>query len=198
MPPTGFRELIPWNLLRELDFSSHLALSNAQRGAAEIGVEVAQRRSLEPAAEGNDAGEGERRLTVLTRSECRRLLASRKVGRLAFVARAGVPLIVPVNYAFDGTSVLIRSGPGPKLQAAEREDMVSFEIDDFDEHTRCGWSVVVTGRAKRLQWAHQGKRAGLPVGAAVPQPWAAGPRAHLMSIEPARLSGRRLGLVGVA
>jgi uncharacterized protein len=189
--PTGLRGLIPWKLLRGWDPSGHGSLDNARRGAAEIGAELSDRRSLALAAQS-----GERRLTVLSRSDCCRLLASRKVGRLAFMARAGVPLIVPVNYVFDGRSILIRSGPGPKLLAAEREELVSFEVDDLDEELRAGWSVVVTGRAKRLLWAHHGSRERSPSGIELPEAWAAGPREHVMSIEASRISGRRLGPAG--
>lgn len=85
-----------------------------------------------------------------------------------------------------GDKVLVRSGPGPKLQAAERGDMVAFEVDDIDEEQHTGWSVVVVGRTRRLSAAEQ-NRVEL-----VPTPWAVGPRLHLVRITPTRITGRRL------
>lgn len=41
-----------------------------------------------------------------------------------------------------GGDVLVRSGSGPKLQAAERQELVALEVDDLDEADRSGWSLV--------------------------------------------------------
>src|SRR3954453_2082133 len=101
-------------------------------------------------------------LIALSRDACLDLLGSRSVGRLAYVARAGVPDVVPVNYAMDGDPVLIRSGPGPKLQAAERRDVVAFEVDQIDADAHRGWSVVVHGTAHRLSATGAAR---LPLGA---------------------------------
>ena len=122
-------------------------------------------------------------LTALSAEECRALLATRSVGRLAYVARAGVPDIAPVTYVLDGGDVVLRSGPGPKLQAAERGDTVAFEVDDLDEEAHTGWSVVVVGRARRVPAS---------AGLAAPEPWSSGPRRHLVRITPVRVTGRRL------
>lgn len=164
------------------------ALDNARQAARDLSVTVAQ-RTLLTAELGTDADQGSEpgALGRLTRQECLALLAARQVGRLAYIARAGVPDIVVVNYAMDGTAVLIASGPGPKLQAAERRDLVAFEVDDVDETARRGRSVVLVGRAKRLSATEQDRLAG-----ALPEPWATGPRRGLIRIEPGRLEGRRL------
>lgn len=157
------------------------AVDNALSAAQSLATQIAQRRALAPV----DAG-GPGELAGLSRPECLQLLATRQVGRVAYVARAGLPDIVPVNYELDGENVLVRSGPGPKLQAAERGDMVAFEVDDIDEEQHTGWSVVVVGRAHRLSAAEQ-NRVEL-----VPKPWAVGPRLLLMRITPTRITGRRL------
>lgn len=73
------------------------------------------------------------------------------------------------------------AGPGPKLQAAERRELVAFEVDDVDEEAHTGISVVVVGRASREPDEEDG-----------PTPWADGPRRHLVRIRPTRVSGRRL------
>src|SRR3954469_14084185 len=163
-------DLLPWHLWHALDPRNRTTLANARRATEEIGRAVAERRNLAASldAQGEtppDAGthephvphephlRGDRQLVVLTEQECLRLLATRTFGRLAFVYRPGVPLILPVNYTLDDEAVVLRSGQGPKLQAAERGDRVSFEVDDIDEATRQGWSVVVTGRARRVRGA---------------------------------------------
>jgi uncharacterized protein len=84
---------------------------------------------------------------VLTSSACIRLLEARSVGRIAFVS-AGTPVIVPVNYALDGSSVVFRSRSGAKLDAAERHQPIAFEVDDHEPASRSGWSVLVTGVAE--------------------------------------------------
>jgi hypothetical protein len=47
--------------------------------------------------------------------------------------------------------LLLRSGPGPKLQAAERREVVAFEVDDLADDGTSGWSVLVVGVADGLE-----------------------------------------------
>lgn len=157
------------------------ALENARRAADEISTAVDERRIL--ARSLVEPGSGD--LARLTPAQCHELLTTRSVGRLAYIARAGVPDIVPVNYVMDGEALLIRSAPGPKLQAAERREAVAFEVDEVDEDSHTGWSVVVVGLARRLSH-EEAERGPQPV------PWVDGPRRHTIRIEPRRVEGRRL------
>jgi hypothetical protein len=188
-------------LLRAVD-PARSALANARLAAAEIARSVAERRALmvdldrgaarsETTELGDDPAAGERRLVVLSEVECRRLLATRRLGRLVFVNRRDQPLIVPVNYVLDAGDVLLASGPGPKLQAAIRGDAVAFEVDAIDETTGRGWSVVVTGRATREPRSPSGEGKELSVDP-VPRPWAPGPRNAMIRIAPQRVTGRWL------
>lgn len=154
------------------------ALDNARSALVSLAGVVADRVALttEPVDELPGA------LHSVTADECYRLLATRAVGRMAYVARAGVPDIAPVNFVLDGKDLLFRSGPGPKLQAAERREIVAFEVDEIDEKSHVGWSVVVIGRAARVR----------DTPAAEPAPWADGPRNQLVRIRPTRVTGRRL------
>jgi hypothetical protein len=163
---------------------SATAMTNARRAIADIARSNGARRELAPVTD-QDAGPGD--VQRLSREECLQLLASRRVGRFAHVESARALAVVPVNYAVqpDG-SVLFRTGPGPKLSAAERQDVVAFEVDDIDEDHHTGWSVLVTGRAHRLSHAEAHKVVDLP------QPWANGPRYQFVLIEPTRIEGRRL------
>jgi hypothetical protein len=86
-------------------------------------------------------------LEVLSRDECLRLLGTAALGRVA-VTTAALPTILPVNFRFDGRHILIRTGRGTKLDAATRNAVVAFEVDEVEPATREGWSVVVTGVAR--------------------------------------------------
>src|SRR3954453_3009958 len=159
------------------------ALANARTAVESISAAVGERAELMRLLvhdDRPDAHPGD--LIALSREACLDLLRTRSVGRLAYVARAGVPDVVPVNYVLYGEDVLIRSGPGPKLQAAERGDVVAFEVDEIDEAAQRGWSVVVHGRAQRLSAA---EARHLPEDA---QPWAVGPRAHLIRVQAHRVT----------
>lgn len=161
------------------------ALDNARSAAATLSRQVAERRELDP----DTAVEGPGALTRLSEPECLELLGSRSLGRLAYIARHGTPDIVPVNYAVRGRKVLVRSGVGPKLQAAERGEQLALEADDIDESTHAGWSVIVVGPARRLSDSEQ---AELPEGE-LPQTWAKGPRSAVVELTVRRVAGRRLG-----
>lgn len=109
------------------------------------------------------------------------------MGRFAFVESARALSVVPVNYVSraDG-SVLFCTGPGPKLSAADRRDVVALQVDDVDEQSHTGWSVLVVGRARRLTASETSRLRDVPL------PWATGPRHQVVLIEPTRLEGRRL------
>jgi hypothetical protein len=172
--------------LAQLGRAPRGAVSNARKAAGDLAAAVAQRALLtsallDPATEEDEPGA----LRWMGRQEALELLATQSVGRLGYIARAGVPDIVPVNYVLDGEDILISSGPGPKLQAAERGDTVVFEVDDLDPVNRTGWSVVVHGQARHLTGAEAQP-------AVSPRPWASGPRNRLICIRTRRVTGRRL------
>lgn len=153
----------------------HRATDNARRAMVDIDRRITERSALRD--------EGARRLVVLSPRETVQLLESQSIGRLAYLAREGVPDLVPVNYLWHDGGVLIRSGPGPKLQAAQRGDVVAFEVDELDEIGRTGCSAVVVGPASVVEsrtWTHEVRC------------WAGGPHHHLIRINPTRLEGRRL------
>ena len=134
------------------------------------------------------AAGGGRALEELSDAECRQLLAGHHVGRLGVVIE-GQPLVLPVNYVFDGARIAIRSDPGTKLTASTLAK-VSFEIDGIDEESRGGWSVLVQGHAfdvtEALDEISEMVRR-LPV-----DPWASGDKAAWIRIEPRLITGRRL------
>lgn len=89
-------------------------------------------------------------LEVLPLAQCLTLLRSRPLGRLAYLD-AGSPMIVPVNHLVDGSTVVLRTVAGRKLDAAIVGKPVAFQLDDHDPARGTGWSVVVRGRAEILE-----------------------------------------------
>lgn len=88
-------------------------------------------------------------LHVLARDECIALLQTVPVGRVALCVNA-LPVVVPVNFAVDGERLVIRTAHGTKLDAAMRNEVVAFEVDDVDPLYHSGWSVLVTGVARAV------------------------------------------------
>ena len=126
-------------------------------------------------------------LETLPFATCLRLLASVPVGRVGFVADGEVQ-VLPVNHVIDGQDVVFRTGHGSKLSAAEGERPITFEVDDYDERTHSGWSVVVTGRSEPVDEdaeVDRLDRAGL-------RPWASTvERPFWIRIRPTSVTGRR-------
>jgi nitroimidazol reductase NimA-like FMN-containing flavoprotein (pyridoxamine 5'-phosphate oxidase superfamily) len=87
-------------------------------------------------------------LEVLSESQCRELLASRDLGRIAF-SIGGQPEILPINYAADGLVVVFRTAQDTIMMGA-LSGRVAFEVDSWDPQTRVGWSVVLKGVAEEV------------------------------------------------
>lgn len=125
----------------------------------------------------------------LSPSECRAHLAQHQVGRAAVVTPEG-PHIIPVNYALVDEAVVFRTSPFTVLATHGREATIAFEVDDFDQVTKEGWSVLVRGHTSpvfdsreithiRQIWE--------------PVPWAGGTRTLFIRLTPTHITGRRIG-----
>ncbi|RCV54011.1 pyridoxamine 5'-phosphate oxidase family protein [Marinitenerispora sediminis] len=126
-------------------------------------------------------------LEVLGRPECLRLLAAAPIGRIVFSDRA-LPAVQPVNFALYGTDIVVRTAPESRLARATRDAVVAFEVDDFDVAARTGWSVMVVGIARAVTDPDEiAELAVLPL-----DPWAPGPKPHLIRIETDIVTGRRI------
>jgi nitroimidazol reductase NimA-like FMN-containing flavoprotein (pyridoxamine 5'-phosphate oxidase superfamily) len=80
--------------------------------------------------------------------EARALLARNNVGRLAFSFHDRVD-IEPINYAFDGDWLFMRTSAGTKLTTIAHHPWVAFEVDEV--RGQFDWqSVVVRGAMHRL------------------------------------------------
>ena len=93
----------------------------------------------------------------MTIDECRRVLASRSVGRLA-CARENQPYVVPINFAFDGNCIYGFTTLGQKIEWLRSNPLVCFELDEVT--SRQQWiSIVVFGRYEEMPDTPQYKAA---------------------------------------
>ena len=129
-------------------------------------------------------------LEVLSEEQCRELIASRDVGRIAFSIE-DQPEVFPVNYAVDGSVVVFRTGEDTKLMQA-LVSRVAFEVDSWDPDRGIAWSVVLKGVAQEVT-------AGIdPFSAALRErpvfPLAPGVRERWIAVYPSEMTGRRFKL----
>ncbi|HML51441.1 MAG TPA: pyridoxamine 5'-phosphate oxidase family protein [Propionicimonas sp.] len=120
--------------------------------------------------------------TRLSSDECRQLVRARGVGRVGWHSSDGLQ-ILPVTYSVSGERIAFRTRPDTIMGEFIQPLEVIFQIDDIDEDTATGWSVLVRGRA--FGYLEQ-----VPDGLALPEPWAPGQHPLIVVIEPTEYSGR--------
>jgi len=126
-------------------------------------------------------------LEMLNRGDSLRLLATGTIGRIGMSSGA-LPTVLPVNYYFDGERILVITSAGSKLDAALRNTVVAFEVDDFDSIDHTGWSVVAVGVARVVHDCDELERIrALPV-----TRWAPRGEWHAIAISIDWISGRRI------
>ena len=126
-------------------------------------------------------------LEILPFDRCLQLLATVPVGRVSFFADGEI-VVLPVNHVVDSQCPVFYTTYGSKLSAAEDQNLVAFEADEYDKQTRSGWSVLVNGRAQTVCEEAEIQRLnqlGL-------HPWAtAVDRPFWIRIRPASIGGRQ-------
>ncbi|MGW7381734.1 pyridoxamine 5'-phosphate oxidase family protein [Streptomyces sp. NPDC054794] len=120
--------------------------------------------------------------------ECRRLLSTHGVGRIAMSRPDGRPAVVPVNYEVVDEAIVFRTAP-ESVAAAAVETEVAFEVDHLDDALSQGWSVLAVGPANVVTEPDAVRRLTRH---AHTQPWAGGEREMWVSIRPTSLTGRRI------
>jgi len=135
---------------------------------------------------------GDRRLDVLDGAECRRLLATASIGRIAFTEGA-LPAIQPASFALRGEDVLIPTGLGSKMAAGSRGAVLAFEVDDYDLVARTGWNVTVIGPSRLVSVPAQ-VRALDALGV---RPWAPATTHCYIALRIAVVGGRRISSTDV-
>lgn len=128
-------------------------------------------------------------MTVLDEDACWQLLGSTELARLA-VAVGDDLEVFPVNIVLDGRSIVFTTGEGTKLAAMAVAGNVVVEADGIDDASRLAWSVVVRGRAERLERftdIYRAEELRLPS-------WTAHPRQWFVRIHCDQISGRSFPL----
>ena len=122
------------------------------------------------------------------RAECLELLATTTVGRVGFILEDR-PVVLPVNYALDGDTVVFRTAEGTVLNKAALQ-MIAFEVDEIDAVAHTGWSVLAQGVAQDVSDAIDTRSEHLRRLALVT--WAPGHRDRWFRLDAGSLTGRRL------
>ncbi|MFF0223871.1 helix-turn-helix domain-containing protein [Streptomyces sp. NPDC004629] len=125
--------------------------------------------------------------TELRPGECRALLASHGVGRIAVPTSSG-PVIVPVNYSVVDEAIVFRTARGATPALGDGRQ-VGFEVDHIDEAFSQGWSVLARGTARVVTDPQEQRRL---TQRAYSAPWAGGSRNLWVRIRPFTVSGRRI------
>jgi len=127
-------------------------------------------------------------METLAEAQCWGLLATVEVGRLGLVVDDR-PVVLPVNFALDGETVLFRTAESTVLAEASLS-LVAFEADVVEGATHEAWSVLVQGFARDIGDAidptsQRQRRLSLIT-------WAPGTRHRWFRIDPDKVTGRRL------
>lgn len=125
-------------------------------------------------------------LEHLSAEECRAKLAAGGVGRLVMVEERG-PVALPVNFGWLDEEVILRTTESSALISAEAQ-LVGFETDHIDDASSEGWSVLASGRLRRITDPGDLQR----VSELKIEPWAGSDRSIYLGVAVTELSGRRV------
>jgi nitroimidazol reductase NimA-like FMN-containing flavoprotein (pyridoxamine 5'-phosphate oxidase superfamily) len=120
----------------------------------------------------------------LSREHCMVHLEAAAYGRVVYVTARG-PVAVPVNYEYTDGQIVVSTDPN-KARALARAAMVGFEVDHVDQDVSEGWSVLVTGSARRVTAPHE-RMALSSIGL---ESWSGGGTHDLVAITPREITGR--------
>jgi len=131
-------------------------------------------------------------VTILTRQECMHLLGTTTLGRVGASIDA-LPVILPIHFALIDESVLFRTLPGTKLDAATRDTVIAFQADAYEPVDGTGWSVLVQGITSAVRDHHGDVPAiNVPI-----KPWAGvEPHHRLVRLDTTNVTGRHFRIVG--
>ena len=136
-----------------------------------------------------NGGRTDPEMHVIPTGECYQLLSTHEFGRIGVIAEH-YPLILPVNYRLDGTTVVIRTHPGTILNSAEHAN-VTFEVDEIDRASRSGWSVLVRATAEEVSEQHRADLAARTRDSGL-EAWAPGDKGHWIRLVTHEITGRRI------
>jgi uncharacterized protein len=132
-------------------------------------------------------------IETLSASQCWEICRDADFGRLAVIV-GDHPELFPINYVVDHGTVVFRTAPGTKLDAALAGAPVAFEVDGFDPSSAKAWSVVIKGGIERMASIEDVLASVL-----LPLfPWQSGEKNNFVRIVPAEISGRRFAIAPTA
>ena len=168
------------------DEAAHVPLISLSRLASALDTNVNELLGGDVEAAPGQRPAASATLEKLDERECRKLLAAGGVGRFVFTTGRG-PVAVPVNYRMIEGDVVFRTAEDTSLTSVSDAQPVSFEVDRIDDAMSEGWSVLVTGRVRRVSpdELRQIEKLGI-------EPWAGGQRTVYLRLEPRELTGRRI------
>ncbi len=126
---------------------------------------------------------GEGHFERLDAAECKQLLRTTGVGRVAFNGPDGLT-VLPLAFSVDGEQLVLRTAAGTQLANLPEDSEVAFEVDEFDAEVLNGWSVLVRGTLTKLTPGE------LDGEVAPPTPYVPGVRRVLLGLSLEQLSGR--------
>ncbi len=129
---------------------------------------------------------GEARNIALSEDECRAMLGSVNVGRIAWV-HDNEAHVLPVNFLLSNGNVVFRTSVDSMLARQGIGAGAAFEVDSVDFGRLTGWSVVVTGTCAVVD---DSRARALAIDALTP--WADGAKEQVLTINATSLTGRRL------
>ena len=104
----------------------------------------------------------------LDEAECRKLLASGSVGRVAWQTKAGIN-VLPVNYRVIDDRIVFHTSEGGPLAALLYPTSVGFQVDEIDAEAAVGWTLLVRGTTSHamglesVSWVPDGRHVGVAI-----------------------------------
>jgi nitroimidazol reductase NimA-like FMN-containing flavoprotein (pyridoxamine 5'-phosphate oxidase superfamily) len=132
-------------------------------------------------------------LAALDEADCWALLPDSGVGRLAWTGPDGRILVIPVNYGRDGRSIIVRTGDSELLDRARAGTRVAFQVDEFEQGLRSGWTILFDGTLSEVDDVNRAERLAQLVDS-----WLHEPRPHVLLLQATQATGRRLSPTGGA
>jgi transcriptional regulator with XRE-family HTH domain len=126
-------------------------------------------------------------VTALGRAACWALISPGGIGRLVFDSERG-PTALPVSYRTRPHDLVFATHAGTHLDHLDGQEPIGLEVDHLDDAIGESWSVLVTGRVRRVgdpdELAELGRLADAK--------WTAADGPHLLVLDPTEVTGRRI------
>lgn len=129
----------------------------------------------------------------LGHDECWEIVDRHRLGRIA-VIEAGRATVLPVNFAKDGSVLVVRTRHGSTVASVADGRHAVLEVDEIDEELERGTSVIVHGRLRQIVHDDEHQRvAGLGL-----HPWAGGDREVFVRLDVEDITGRTVPMSALA